>query len=205
MTEDAMTTKAKSEAEKTGRERRSSVRVRSQLPCEVEAIKPEAIVELEARILDAAVIESEGVAHDVIDWRDHVEDLRPEMVHVLNEVRALRQQVIEIQRIIERHNQSALDRRWMEINDGGFWMSRDESEAPWSVGDFAKVRIQIPSMHTPEVLAVGRVIRVDEEEDRRGVAFTFCTISEPHRKAIARYALRRERQQARMDRLQFEF
>ncbi len=205
MTEEATPTQSKAKQTKTGRERRSSVRVRSQLPCKVDPIKPEAIVEMEARILDMAVIESEGVVHDVVDWRDHVEDLTPEMVHVLNEVRALRQQVIEIQRIIEKHNQSALNRRWIELNDGGFWMSAEESDSPWTVGDFANVRIQIPSMRTPEVIAVGQVIRVDEDTERRGVAFTFCTISEPHRQAIASYALRRERQQARMKRMNIDF
>ncbi len=186
-------------------DRRSSVRVKSRLPCSVEPLKKEEIPAREAQILDTAVMESDGVMHDSVDWRDHAEDLSGEMVFVLNEVRALRQQVTEIQRLMERYNQTALERRWLELNDQGLWISAEESGHDWTVGEFAFIRIQIPSMQTPEVLAVGRVLRVDNEEGRRGAAFEFCSISQPHKGAISRYALRRERQLARMERLDVGF
>ena len=186
-------------------DRRSSVRVRSRLPCSVETIAREEVAAREAEILDVAVMESDGVMHDSVDWRDHTEDLSGEMVFVLNEIRALRQQLTEVQRVMERHNETALERRWIELNDQGLWLPADASEHQWSVGDFAFVRIQIPSMQTPEVLAVGQVLRVDADDKKKGTAFKFCSISQPHKRAISRYALRRERQLARMERLDIDF
>ncbi len=190
---------------RSGRERRSSVRVRSRLPCAVEPMTREEIPDLEAHILDLAVMESEGVMHDAVDWRDHAEDLSPEMVYVLNELRALRQQVGEIQRLVERYNEIELKRRWIEINDQGLWISTDESDHPWQNGQFASVHIQIPSIQTPEVVAIGRVIRIDDDGERDGTAFEFCNISQSHKQAISRYALRRERQMARSVRLDVNF
>lgn len=186
-------------------DRRSSVRVKSRLPCTVDPIDKEEISALEARILDMAVIESDGVMHDAVDWRDHAEDLSREMVFVLNEVRALRQQITEMQRLMERHNQAALQRRWLELNDRGLWVPADESEHSWQIGDYASIRIQIPSIQTPEVLAVGQVLRIEEGGERAGTAFSFCSISQPHKSAISRYALRRERQLARSKRLNLDF
>lgn len=186
-------------------DRRSSVRVKSRLPCSVEPIDKNEIAAREAQILDTAVMESDGVMHDSIDWRDHAEELSGEIVFVLNEIRALRQQVTEVQRVMERYNQTALERRWIELNDQGLWLPADESARSWKVGEFAFLRIQIPSMQTPEVLAVGEVLRIDDDEERKGTAFEFCSISEPHKKAISRYALRRERQLARMERLDIDF
>ncbi len=200
---------AKREQAKTktlaGSDRRSSVRVKSRLPCTVDAIEKEDIPALEAEILDVAVMESDGVMHDAVDWRDHAEDLSREMVFVLNEIRALRQQVTEMQRLMERHNQAALQRRWIELNDRGLWIPADEIEVEWKIGDFAAIRIQIPSIQTPEVLAVGKVLRIEEGDEREGTAFTFCSISQPHKSAISRYALRRERQMARSERLDLNF
>lgn len=186
-------------------ERRSSVRVTSRLPCSIQPIEPDEIPAREAQILDAAVMEADGVVHETVDWRDHTEKLGGEMVYVLNEIRALRQQITEIQRLMERHNQTALQRRWIELNDQGLWLAADESPHSWKTGDLAFMRIQIPSMQTPEVLAIGKVLRIDDDDDRRGTAFEFSSISEPHKKAISRYALRRERQMARMDRLDVDF
>ena len=186
-------------------DRRSSVRVKSRLPCSVESIKQEDIAAREAQILDTAVMESDGVMHDSVDWRDHVEDLGSEMVFVLNEIRALRQQLTEVQRLMERYNETALERRWIELNDQGLWLPAEASEHQWSVGDLAAVRIQIPSMQTPEVLAVGQALRVDADDKKEGTAFKFCSISQPHKRAISRYALRRERQLARMERLDIDF
>lgn len=187
-----------------GRDRRSSVRVKSRLPCAVEPIEAEDIPDFEALILDMAVVESDGVMHDAVEWRDHVEDLSPEMVFVLNEIRALRQQFTEIQRLIERHNQTELKRRWVELNTQGLWIGDDDVAGDWSLGDYASIRVQIPSIHTPEVLAIGEVIRIDDEE-RQGTVFEFCSIGEPHKRAISRYALRRERQVARSKRLDLNF
>ncbi len=193
----------KPETDGRGEDRRSSVRVESRLPCAVEPIDRDEIPDLEARILDVAVLESDGVMADAVDWRDHTEDLGAEMVFVLNEVRALRQQLTEVQRIMERHDETSLERRWVELNVQGLWIAADETDDDWDVGDFASIRLQIPSIHTPEVLAVGEVIRVDDEGSKQGVAFEFGSISQPHQRAISSYALRRERQMARSQRLGF--
>ncbi len=193
------------EKSSAGQDRRSSVRVRSRLPCLVEPISDDEIPKFEARILDAAVVESDGVMHDAVDWRDHSEDLSNEMVFVLNEIRALRQQLTEVQRVIERSNQTALKRRWVELNVNGLWMPADASEHDWAEGDYASIRVQIPSIHTPEILAVGEVLRIDEADQRQGTAFEFRSISQPHKRAIASYALRRERQKARSERLDIDF
>ncbi len=184
-------------------DRRSSIRVRSQLPTAVELISEEEIAALEAQILDQAVIESDGVLHDAVDWRDHAEDLSREMVFVLNEIRALRQQITEMQRVLERYGQTALEKRWIELNEQGFFLPKESWERSWEEGEFAMIRVQIPSMQTPEVLAVGEVIRVDGGEERAGAAFEFWSISQTHRSAISRYALRRERQLARSRRFRF--
>jgi len=163
------------------------------------------IPDLEAQILDMAVIESDGVMHDSVDWRDHADDLSREMVFVLNEVRALRQQLTEMQRVIERYGETALERRWVELNDQGLWIPGEDESHQWELGEFAAIRIQIPSLHTPEVLAIGEVLRVDkgDEEEKSGVVFAFRSISQPHKRAISSYALRRERQMARSLRFNF--
>lgn len=194
-------------SETTGAERRSSVRVRSILPCHVVPVKRDQIEELQARILDLAVLESDGVMHDALDWRDHAEDLSREMVFALNELRAMRQQITELQRVIETHNKAGLTPRWVELNDQGLWLADGEDEPTWSMGELAEVRVQIPSLHSPEILALGEVVRVDQGDDdgeRSGAAFVFRAISQPHKHAIARYALRRERQLARSKRFSFE-
>ncbi len=200
---------AKREPAKTtelkGRDRRSSVRVRSRLPCSVEPIEKDELQAYQARILDTAVIESEGVMHDAVDWRDHAEDLSREMVFVLNEIRALRQQLTEVHRLMDRQNETDLSSRWVELNNQGLWIPADEVNHEWSVGDHAAIRIKIPSIQTPEILAVGQVLRVDAGGERAGTAFEFCRISQPHKQAISRYALRRERQLARSERLNISF
>ncbi|TXD37850.1 hypothetical protein FRC98_09235 [Lujinxingia vulgaris] len=191
-------------SEKTGAERRSSVRVRSLLPCQVTPVTADDVEALEARILDAAVLESDGVMHDALDWRDHADDLSREMVFALNELRAMRQQITELQRLIESHNEAGLNSRWVELNDQGMWLAAGDEYGPWSLGDLAEIRVQIPSLHSPEILAIGEVVRVDEDGERSGTAFVFRAISQPHKHAIARYALRRERQLARSKRFRFE-
>lgn len=200
MTEEKLEEAVKS----TGSDRRSSIRVKSRLPCAIAPIDVEEIPSLEAQILDLAVIESEGVMHDSVDWRDHAEDLSREMVYVLNEVRALRQQITEVQRVIERYGQTSLQRRWLELNEKGLWLPGEETDHAWTLGEYASIRMRIPSIHTPEVLALGEVLRLDVEEGREGVVFGFRSISQPHKRAISSYALRRERQLARSVRFSFD-
>ncbi|RAL23782.1 hypothetical protein DL240_06410 [Lujinxingia litoralis] len=190
-------------SERTPADRRSSVRVRSLLPCQIDPVEQDRIEALEARILDLAVLESDSVMNDALDWRDHAEDLSREMIFVLNELRAMRQQITEMQRLIETHNQAGLASRWVELNDQGLWLAGDEDQPRWEVGDLAEIRVQIPSLHSPEILALGEVVRVDEAPERAGAAFAFRAISQPHQQAIARYALRRERQLARSKRQRF--
>ena len=185
-------------------DRRSSIRVRSQLPCSLRLLSEEEIPALEAQILDLAVVESDGVLHDAVDWRDHAEDLSRETVFLLNEIRALRQQITEMQRIMERYGETSMGLRWIELNDQGFFLPEESKERDWAIGEVAALRVQIPSLQTPEVLAVAEVIRVDGGEERPGTAFSFRSISSSHRNAISRYALRRERQLARTLRFRFD-
>ncbi|QDG54311.1 hypothetical protein FIV42_27265 [Persicimonas caeni] len=174
-------------------ERRSSVRVRSLLPCAVRVIDESEIPKLEARILDMAVIESDSVLHDTVDWSERSDDLPREVIFVLNEVRALRQQITEIQRLVERQGEGAIEPRWVVINDRGFRVTTTEDDPDMQPGQFVEVKLRIPSIHNPDILAVGEVVRGDE----KSTAVEFRAISQLHKKAIIRYALRRERQLAR--------
>ena len=188
-----MSTKTSDEKRVRFSERRSSVRVRSLLPCSVRVIDESAIPELEARILDMAVIESDGVLSDTVDWSERSDDLPREVIFVLNEVRALRQQITEIQRLVERQGEGAMDPRWVVINDRGFRFNKVDDDPALALGDFVEVKLRIPSIHNPDILAVGEVVRDGEES----AAVEFRAISQLHKKAIIRYALRRERQLAR--------
>lgn len=194
-------TKPSEEGSNRFSDRRSSVRVRSLLPCAVRHIEPREIPRLEARILDMAVIESDGVLHDSSDWSERADDLPREVVFMLNEVRALRQQITEIQRLVERQSEGALSPRWMVINDRGFHFELAEEDPQLDIGHWLEVRVRIPSLHNPDVLAVGEVVRVDEDGGTRGAAIEFRAISQIHKQAILRYALRRERQLARSEKL----
>lgn len=180
----------------TADDRRSSVRVRSLLPCSVRPVDDEEISRLEARILDLAVVESDGILHDVADWSERTDELSREVVFVLNEIRALRQQITEIQRLVAADG-AGLDPRWVVINDKGIWLPTQDGDADFEQGMAVELRLQIPSIHTPDILAVGEVIRVGTDGDETGVAIAFRSISQTHSKAIIRYALRRERQLAR--------
>lgn len=182
-------------------DRRSSVRVRSLLPCAVRVIEQSEIPKLEARILDMAVIESDGVLNDTADWSERTEDMNREVVFVLNEIRALRQQITEIQRLVERQGEGALEPRWVVINDRGFHYKVVDADPSVSKGDFLEVKLRIPSIHTPDILAVGEVVRTDKRDGELvGAGVEFHAISQLHKKAIIRYALRRERQLARSGR-----
>ena len=190
----------KDEKQMSMSERRSSVRVRSLLPCAVRPLDKDKIPELEARILDMAVIESDGVLNDTADWSERTEDLPREVVFVLNEIRALRQQMTEVQRLVERQGEGALAPHWVVINDQGFWIELDSEDPSIENGDYLEVKLRIPSIHTPDILAVGEVVRRDDTEEGGGAAIEFRAISQLHKKAIIRYALRRERQLARSGR-----
>lgn len=192
-----MSTKAPDDKPNRYNERRSSVRVRSLLPCALRRIGEAEIPQLEARILDMAVIESDGVLNDTADWSERSDDLPREVVFVLNEIRALRQQMTEIQRLVERQGEGALEPRWITINDRGFHCALLDSDPEIENGDFVECKLRIPSIHNPDILAVGEVVRVDDQPDNRGAAVEFRAISQLHKKAIIRYALRRERQLAR--------
>lgn len=177
-------------------DRRSSVRVRSLLPCAIQKIDAEEIEALEARILDLAVVESDGVLHDHSDWSERTEDLNREMVFVLNEIRALRQQITEMQRLVEAQGTNPHISRWVVINDQGLWVPPIPEDPERAVGDHVEVRLQIPSLNTPDILALGEILRIGDEDDP-GFAVIFRYISQSHSRAILRYALRRERQLAR--------
>lgn len=177
-------------------DRRSSVRVRSLLPCSFRSIDAEEIAKIEARILDLAVLESDGVLHDVADWSERTDELPREVVFVLNEIRALRQQMTELQRQVAAQGH-ALEQRWVVINDRGVWVPTRDSDPEFEQGSHVELRLQIPSIHTPDILAVGEIIRVGTDGEESGIAIVFRSISQAHSKAIIRYALRRERQLAR--------
>ncbi len=177
-------------------DRRSSVRVRSLLPCSVRPITTEEIAQIEARILDLAVLESDGVLHDVADWSERSDELPREVAFILNEIRALRQQLTELQRQVAVQGKS-IEQRWVVINDKGIWLPSRDTDPKFKKGEHVEVRLQIPSIHTPDILAVGEIVRVGKDGDEVGFAIGFRSISQAHSKAIIRYALRRERQLAR--------
>jgi hypothetical protein len=179
-------------------DRRSSVRVRSSLPCSIQVISSADVEAVEAQLLDRAVVESDGVDHDMADWSERTEDLPRESVFLLNEVRALRQQVAELQRILRRKEDAAA--RWVVANDRGLWFESKENDPVMNVGDFLEVHLRIASVQYPDIHAVAEVIRASSEEDGPGFVVRFRAISQAHSKAIIRYAIRRERESARSSR-----
>ena len=181
----------------TSAERRSSVRVRSLLACGVRPVDPEDIPAVEARILDVAVLESDSILSDKADWSERTDELSREIVFVLSEMRALRQQIAEIQHLVESQSSNPLIPRWVVLNDNGLFLPSIPDDYAWEVGAPCEVRLQIPNLQTREILAVGEVVRVGGGEDGVGVGIAFRYISQAHSKAIIRYALRRERQIAR--------
>lgn len=152
---------------------------------------------MEARILDFAVLESDSVMADKADWSERADELSKETVFLLSEVRALRQQIAEIQRMVESQGNNPLIPRWVVLNDNGLFLPAIPGDHDWQVGAPCEVRVQIPNLQTPEVLAVGEVVRVGSGEDGEGVGIAFRYISQAHSRAVIRYALRRERQIAR--------
>ena len=184
-----------SESEHVGRERRNSIRARALLPCSVEKISRERIPEVESLILDSAVLDSEYANLDAADWSDRSEEIGREAVYMLNEIRALRQQLTDLRRSVD--SKSVPKARWLVINDRGFWMPLPDESETFELNDLVKIRLQIPSLTSPNILALGEVSRVREQPGKRGAAIEFRSISSIHSKAILRYALRRERQLAR--------
>ena len=185
-----------SEGDFIGKERRNSVRARTLLPCRVEKIAREEISGIESRILDLAVLDGEHAAM-ASDWTSRAEELPKELVLVLTEIRALRQQLTETQRVVERSNKRNLERRWVTINDRGLWVPSTEEDQALELEDIVKIELQIPSLSSPNVLAIGEVVRVRDSEQRPGFAVEFRAISSIHSRAITEYALKRERQLAR--------
>lgn len=186
-----------SEIRKPSAERRSSVRVRSLLACGVRPVDAEDIPAVEARILDFAVLESDSILSDKADWSERADELSREFVFILSEVRALRQQIAEFQRLVESQSANPLIPRWVVLNDNGLFLPAIDGDPAWEVGASCEVRLQIPNLRIPEILAVGEVVRVGPGEDGEGVGIAFRYISQAHSNAIIRYALRRERQIAR--------
>jgi len=186
-----------------GNDRRSSVRASSLLPCSFRTIDEEEVAAVEARILDLAVIEGDSTVENQPMWDERSEELSKEVVLVLNEIRALRRKLAELQRMVERGESDDLESRWVTLNDRGFRVSTENSEGfDVEPGDLWEVELQIPSVFTRNVLAVGEIVRVDGENSEKGpgVAVEFRSISRIHEKAIMRYALLRERHLARSDR-----
>lgn len=185
------------------RDRRSSVRASSLLPCDLRRISKDEVPAVEARILDLAVIEGDSSFDEQSMWDERSDDLPRKVVLVLNEIRALRRKLTEVQRTIEREGEDGMKPRWVTINSRGFHAADQDGDFDFEDGDLLEIQLQIPSVYTRNILAVGEVIRVDEEptEERDvGVAVEFRSISQIHEKAIMRYALLRERHLARSDR-----
>ena len=185
-----------SESDYGGRDRRSSVRARALLPCAIERIEKEDVLKIESHILDAAVLDSEYANLDSADWSERSDDLSREMVFVLNEIRALRQQLTDIRRSVQTQGRR-LERRWVVINDKGFWIPLLPDDDEVQDEDIVRIEIEIPSLSSPHILALGEIIRVRADGPKPGMAIEFRSISSIHAKAILRYALRRERQLAR--------
>lgn len=182
-----------SESEYLGRERRSSIRARSMLPCRLERVAPDDIMRVESLILDLSVLDGEHAGVLQQDWANRSDELPREVRFVLSEIRALRQQITSIQRSLQLQKMST---RWVVINDRGLWLPLIE-EDDFKEGDFVEVYLQIPSLSSPRVMALGEIIRIRSHPTRGGMAIEFRSISDLHKQAITRYALKRERVLAR--------
>lgn len=184
-------------------DRRSSVRVRSLLPCRFRIIDESEVEEIESRILDLAVVESDDAFDNNSRWDERSDELPREAALMLNEVRALRRKVTELQRTVEKRGDDGMASRWITINDRGFWFERNEDEGDYQEGHLVEIQLELPNIHTRRILAIGEVIRIDTPEDRSdsrpGVAVEFQSLAQVHQEAIMRYALLRERQVARSD------
>jgi len=96
-----------SESEYIGKERRSSIRARSMLPCKIERVPKDQIMEVESQILDLAVLDAEHLGMSDSEWVDRADDLPREVRYILSEMRALRQQMTDIRRSMEQRHEPA--------------------------------------------------------------------------------------------------
>ena len=184
-------------AEDSETERRSSVRVKSLLPLKVSLLNEEQLEISIAKILDLAVLESGNLNDQGPDWNDRSDEVPRDVLFILRELRSIRQKMTELQRLVLSAKDSGLVSTWIAINDQGLFIYTDGKPA-FEVGDLLELQLQIPCIGTPEVLAVGEVVRLSTTKD--GYAIRFKNISEENAKAIMRYALRRERELARSKR-----
>ena len=162
-------------------------------------VAKETIPEYESRILDQAVLDDEYMNLNRADWTERQDELPKDTVYLLSEIRALRQQIVEIQRHVQSAAVRHISQRWLVINDRGLWVPYGEDDQELrqiQEGEFVYVDLQIPSLHTPRAQAIGEVVRV-RADYKPGMALEFRSISEIHSKALVQYALRRERQIAR--------
>lgn len=187
----------------TQNDRRSSVRARSLLPCKFRVIEEDEMEEIESRILDLAVVESDTSTDGRAHWDERSDELDREAALMLNEVRAIRRKLTELQRVVERQGDEGMPSRWITINDRGFWVARSEVERDFQEEELLEIQLELPNIHTRRILAIGEVIRIDEAEGRPdeqvGAAVEFRSLAQVHEDAIMRYALLRERQVARSD------
>ncbi|MEM1349952.1 MAG: hypothetical protein AAGI01_15435 [Myxococcota bacterium] len=180
-----------------GEERRSSVRARVRAPLSIERVSKEQIPEIESMILDQAVLDAEYASLGASDWVERADDLHREVVFLLKEIRAMRQQMTDIQRLVAEMQSPVDTPHWVVINERGLWLENDGKTPELEPGEFVRVTMQIASIVVPKVFALGEVIRVKPHPRIGGVAVAFRAISEIHGKAILQYALQRERALAR--------
>ncbi len=184
-------------AEDSEVDRRSSVRVKSLLPIKTTLLDEKQLEITVAKILDLAVLESGSLRKDIPNWAARADEVPRDVLFILHELRAIRQQMTELQRTVFAANCEGLATRWVAINDRGLFIYTD-SAPEVKVGDLIEIQLQIPSVDTPSVLAVGEVVRLSST--KFGYAINFKNISEEHSAAIMGYALKRERELARSKR-----
>jgi len=131
------------------------------------------------------------------DWVERADDLQREVVFILKEIRAMRQQMTDLQRLVAEMQSPVESPQWVVINERGLWLENDGKAPELEAGEFVRVSMRIASIVVPKVFALGEVIRVKEHPNLGGVAIAFRAISEIHGKAILQYALQRERALAR--------
>lgn len=184
-------------AEDSEVDRRSSVRVKSLLPIKTTLLDEKQLEITVAKILDLAVLESGSLKKEIPNWAERADEVPRDVLFILHELRAIRQQMTDLQRMVVARNCDGLASRWVAINDRGLFIYTDETPKV-KLGDLIEIQLQIPSLDTPEILAVGEVVRLSSS--KFGYAINFKNISEEHSAAIIGYALKRERELARSKR-----
>jgi hypothetical protein len=184
-------------AEDSEVDRRSSVRVKSLLPIKTTLLDEKQLEITVAKILDLAVMESGSLKKELPNWADRADEVPRDVLFILYELRAIRQQMTELQRTVLSAKDDGLTARWVAINDRGLFIYTDAAPKV-KMGDLIEIKLQIPCVDTPEVLAVGEVVRLSTT--KFGYAINFKNISDEHSSAIIGYALKRERELARSKR-----